>query len=91
MAQMRLIEKNIKRVSVLCFEGIAYCYHVTMRSGWVSDSREYINRDENGRTTIAEYSEDRLPKEVQKFIKNHTAEDATIAGMGEGFSRFIYM
>ena len=67
---MKLTLNNILSVIELDKDGVPYEYHVIMKSHLVSDSRTYVNYDENGRTTVANYPFDRLPKTVQKFICN---------------------
>ena len=69
---MRLAEKNISHVTELQYKGVTYNYHVSMKSGMVSDSRKFCNYDEKGRTTTEEYKKEWLPKSVQKFIDNHS-------------------
>lgn len=66
---MKLTTTNILRVTALIKNGITYEYHVAMKSGLVSDGRTYINYDENGKTTVADFPFESLPKTVQKFIE----------------------
>ncbi len=71
---MRLTENNIKAVRELTADGMTYSWFVVMKSGWVSDSRNYINW-ENGRTTVKEYPLEWLPKAVQNFVKKHERQE----------------
>lgn len=62
---------EIRFVKCHTFEGMPYCWFVGHKSGRVSDSVEYINRDEQSRTVIEEYPAEWLPKAVQKYIEKH--------------------
>ena len=66
---MKLTTNNIRFVKVLVKNGITYEVHVAMKSHLVSDSRTYVNYDENGTTVVADYPFEKLPKAVQKFIQ----------------------
>lgn len=67
---MRLIEKNIRHVIRSEMDGVTYSYFVAMKSGWVSDSRDFINY-ENGRTVVKLYKFEWLPAAVRKFVQKH--------------------
>lgn len=71
--RMRLAEKNIKFVKEFVQNGITFCWFVSMMSGKNSDARDFINY-ENGKSVFGEYTADRLPKSVQKFIAKHNKE-----------------
>lgn len=71
---MRLTNDNIKFVKEFRKDGMPYMWFLAMQTNNISDCREYINYDENGRTTDIEYPKDRLPKTVQKFIEEHEPE-----------------
>lgn len=89
---MRLTTNNIKFVKELIFDGITYGWFVSMKSGYVSDCRSYINY-ENGKTTCKQpFPKNQLPKAVQKFIENSDPElilydDENIYGV---FTQYIY-
>ena len=71
---MKLTKNNIKFVKELTCDGITYGWFVAMKSGYVSDSRNYINY-ENGKTTCKQtFPKNQLPKAVQKFIENSVPE-----------------
>lgn len=65
---MKLTESNIRLVRELTRDDITYAYFVCMKSGRVSDSREFINYDDTGKTVSDYYDEERLPKSVQNFM-----------------------
>ena len=65
---MKLSTSNILSVTVLIKSGITYEIHVCMKSRLVSDSRTYVNYGENGKTIVADYPFEKLPKSVQTFI-----------------------
>ena len=67
---MRLSEKNIHHVIVHTADNMPYCYFVAMNSMKVSDSRSFVNY-ENNKTCIKEYKKEWLPVSVQKFINKH--------------------
>ncbi len=69
---MKLTTNNILCVYEYVKGETAYQYHVITKSHLVSDARSFVNYDENGRTTVAEYHINKLPKAVQKFIYNAT-------------------
>lgn len=87
---MRLTENNIKRVRVHFYNSIPYCYHVTMKSGKVSDSREYINYYENGKTCIEEFKFEWLPVSVQNFMNHHIEKEVTPDNYYEHYKIFCY-
>lgn len=69
---MRLTANNIRCVKALTKNGLAYCFHVVMKSGYVSDSREYAYYDERGRITgDKEFPLYELPKTVSQFVLTH--------------------
>lgn len=73
---MRLSINNIRFVKEMTRDGVPYCWYVSLNGFAVSDSRNFVNLDENGRTTcLIEYPKDRLPKTVQKFIEQRTREE----------------
>ena len=87
---MKLIEKNIDRVIVKTMNKIPYCYFVVMKSGWVSDSRQFINVV-NGRTTADYYDKSRLPKAVRQFIDKRTARERILSGIDiDGFKEYVF-
>lgn len=86
---MRLIEKNIKEVRETKKNNVTYLYYVIMQGGKVSDSREYINRDENGMTIVKEFKREWLPKAVQNFIKKHDRDMARWTHYDEDDSTYI--
>lgn len=61
-----LTVKNIKWIKELTKDGITYKWFVSLKK---NDSRVFINY-ENGKTVVKEYSKDRLPKTVQKFLED---------------------
>lgn len=67
---MKLTLNNILFVKALVKAGETYEYHVAMKSHLVSDSRTYVNYDENGKTISEKYLVEKLPKTVQKFVIN---------------------
>lgn len=72
---LRLTINNIHFVKELTRDGIPYSWFVSLNGFRVSDSRSYINYDENGKTTcLIEYPKDRLPKTVQKYIEKSARE-----------------
>ena len=87
---MRLTENNIRHIVEHTYNGMPYGYYVAMKSGRISDSREFINYDEKGRTTIKEFKKEWLPKSVQKFLDHHdpilTAADTEM----EDFATYLY-
>lgn len=70
---MRLTVDNIKFVKVHDYNGMPYSWMVVMKSGRVSDSRNYVNY-ENNKTVVKEYPQEWLPKAVQKFIEDAAEE-----------------
>lgn len=76
---MRLKTNNIKFVKELTHNGITYEWFVAMKSNSVSDARMFVNH-ENGRTILAEYPKEMLPKTVQKFLEGCTAEELESRG-----------
>lgn len=69
---MRLTTSNIKFVKRYKKDGVTYMWFLAMKSGRVSDSREYINYDESGKKTcVKEYPAEWLPKTIQNFINSH--------------------
>lgn len=88
---MKLTTNNIKFVKELTCDGRTYSWFVAMKSGYVSDSRNYINY-ENGKTTSKyEFPKGRLPKAVQKFIDNSSREEFdTSEHHGSAFAQYIY-
>lgn len=73
---MALVEKNIAFVREQTQDDMTYCWFVVMKSGRVSDSRRFINL-ENDRTVCKAYPVERLPKAVQSFIRKHDRKDTT--------------
>lgn len=87
---MKLTEKNIDRVIMKTMNEITYCYFVVMKSGRVSDSRQFINVV-NGKTTADYYDKSRLPKAVQQFIDNRTAKECVLSGINiDGFKEYVF-
>ena len=84
---MRSTEKNIKKVIERTYNGITYGFHVVMKSGFVSDSRDFAVY-ENGKTVIKELSAADLPASVRAFMKNHPAE--AVNGYGDDYTNYIY-
>jgi hypothetical protein len=74
---MKLTMNNIHFVKEYTQDGMTYAWFVVMKSNRVSDTRSYINYDENGRTTAKEYPKEWLPKTVQKFIDQSNREEFT--------------
>ena len=71
---MRLKTENIKFVKEFTYNGIAYNWVVAMKSNRNSDGRMFVNH-ENGKTILAEYPKERLPKTVQKFLNTTKREE----------------
>ena len=69
----KLTVNNIEFVKERTLDGMTYGWAVALKGG-VSQLRDYTNYDENGRTIAAEYSLDRLPKTVQKYVQSHNAK-----------------
>lgn len=86
---MRLTENNIRHVVERQYKGMPYTYFVAMKSYRISDSREFINYGENGRTIVKEYKREWLPKSVQKFMEHHDAILSAEPEM-EDFTALIY-
>lgn len=90
---MRLIENNIKFVKEMQLNGMTYSYFVSMKSNSISDSRSYINY-ENDVTVAKEYEFERLPKSVQNFINhyqhNYRLFDERMENNGSIYSCYIY-
>lgn len=84
--RMRLAEKNIKFVKEFVNNGITYYWYVGMKSGRTSDNRNFINYESNV-SVVEEYSVDRLPKTVQKYIAKHKREFLKDV---DGVQEFIY-
>lgn len=70
---MKLTVNNIKFVKRMESDGITYEWFVAMKSNRVSDSRMFINY-ENNRTVVKEFGIDRLPAIVRKFVETHKEE-----------------
>lgn len=87
---MKLTINNIDYVKRLVLDGITYGFYVSMKSGNISDSREYMNF-ENNKTVYSEFSFDRLPETVKKFIVSHHESIFTSASFGTGnYTEYIY-
>lgn len=71
--RMRLTEKNIKFVKEYVQNGVTFNWFVSMKSGKNSDARDFTNY-EDGKSVFGEYSADRLPISVQKFIAKRERE-----------------
>ena len=71
--RMRLAEKNIKFVKEYVQNGETFNWFVSMKSGKNSDARDFTNY-EDGKSVFREYSADRLPISVQRFIAKHDRE-----------------
>lgn len=69
--QAKLTYDNIDFVKEQVLNGTTYYWAVVMKSGWVSDTRIYQHRDEQGRGICKDYPKDLLPKTVQRFTENH--------------------
>ena len=69
---MKLTTNNILRVLRNEYNGVPYNWFVILKSKY--DSRDYINHDESGRTTVSEYPASKLPLAVQRFISNREAK-----------------
>lgn len=65
---MKLTKNNIKFVKQRLRDGLTYNYYVAMKSNNISDNRLYCNY-ENNKSTADYYEFERLPKTVQKFVK----------------------
>lgn len=89
---MRLTINNIKFVKELAKNGTTYAWFVSMKSGNVSDSRNFINYDETGKTTVAEYRADTLPSSVRNFLRKSTPEvfNRREHDNGDVFTEYIY-
>ena len=74
---MKLTTNNILSVIELDKDGVPYEYHVIMKSHLVSDSRTYVNYDENGRTTVANYPLTDSPRQYRSL-------SATLSAMADG-------
>lgn len=68
--RMRLAEKNIKFVKEFVQNGVTFYWFVSMKSGKNCDARDFTNY-EDGKSVFGEYTADRLPKSVHKFIAKH--------------------
>ena len=88
---MKLIEKNIAHVWRMEMNGMTYSYFVALKSGRVSDSRNFINY-ENGRTVAKEYPAEWLPVSVRKFIQKHDEELRAdmVDGDGKVWRHYLY-
>ena len=86
---MRLTKNNIKFVKRIEKDEVTYCWFVMMKSGRISDAREYINYL-NGRTTAEEYSMDRLPAAVRNFVNEHEESIFCDARETAGYVEYIY-
>ena len=71
--RMILAEKNIKFVKEFVQNGVTFYWFVSMKSGKNCDARDFTNY-EDGKSVFGEYTADRLPKSVQKFIAKHNKE-----------------
>ena len=71
--RMRLAEKNIKFVKEFVQKGVTFYWIVSMKSGKNCDARDFTNY-EDGKSVFGEYTADRLPKSVHKFIAKHDRE-----------------
>ena len=87
---MRLTTNNIRSVTEYIRDGVNYAYGVCMKSMLVSDNRTFINYDETGRTTVANYRFDSLPKAVQKFIGNAVENGRYHFETENDFVRIVY-
>ena len=70
---MKLIKNNILFVKRHEHNGVTYSYFVAMKSRRVCDAHQFINY-KDGKTTIAPYPKERLPKAVQNFLDSNTEE-----------------
>ena len=89
---MKLIKSNILEVKRLECDGVTYEYFVVMKGRYVSDARQFINYNEQGRTTVEEYAFERLPKAVQNFINDHEEKllrDWEATKDGKNFKEYI--
>ena len=85
---MRLKYDNIRHISVLSYNGNIYSVFVATKSRMVSDSRQYCNKDNEGRTSISAYDLDLLPKCVKKYLSDHTGKVSYETP--DGFKGMIY-
>jgi hypothetical protein len=85
---MRLTTNNIKFVKELTHNGTTYSWFVSLKEQAFSQS--FTNYNEEGRTIVAEYTKDRLPKAVQKFLENKNAELFSINDRDEAYVTYIY-
>lgn len=69
---MNFTANNIAFVKRQELDGMTYSWFVALKSGRVSDTRSYINYNEDGKTCIKPYEKELLPKAVQKFINTHS-------------------
>lgn len=69
---MRLTKNNIRFVKELIHKGIVYEYVVVMKSGYVSDTRIFLETDSGGKSTGKPYDKTNLPKSVLAFIDGHS-------------------
>lgn len=89
--QMKLTTNNIKFVKELTCDDRTYGWFVAMKSGYVSDSRNYINYEDGKTTSKYEFPKEQLPKAVQKFIDNSTRETFEASEHhGSTFVQYIY-
>ncbi len=87
---MRLTEKNIDFVKRLEMDRITYGFYVAMKTGKISDSREYMHY-ENNKTVYKKFYFNQLPGTVKKFIKSHKESVFTSAVFGNGsYTEYIY-
>lgn len=85
---MRLSENNILFIKELRKDGITYEWFVCMKSRNASDSRQYVNYDKTGKTIIASYEKERLPKAAQNFLAKSSC---MLEEENNGFSHYIYI
>lgn len=87
----RLTINNIQFVKEQTLDGRAYGWFVSVKGG-ASEARDFRDYDVYGRSTSSEYSADRLPKTVQRYIESHRAETFTTFTNPDGsvFTEYIY-
>lgn len=76
---------DIRHINVHCYNNIAYSVYVAHKSFRVCDGREYVSTDSEGRTIASPV---RIPKYVERFLKNH--KGYLIEATEDGFTTYRY-
>lgn len=70
------------------YNGVTYGWYVADVSGRVSDGKDYCIRETNGRSVVAEYKLEWLPKQVQNFVNRRKPELRSL--IGDEYASYIY-